>query len=124
MSHFLYLLGGAASLAATYQLSRDGILWVSTLMVVLITLLACGVANKPTLGNGRRRSLFKPIGFFISGVIAAQLVFFAYYYFTEGHEDPKLSAGVVVSVTEAFVVSFVGGLTVFFYVLTRRPATD
>jgi len=58
-----------------------------------------------------KTSLWSLILVFICGVVLTELVAFTYYYFQTGHNDPKLSVGIGVSIVEAGIVSILGALS-------------
>lgn len=112
-------LAGASCLLATYSLTREGG-FPFALLVVAIIGLACGliaVALSDVKSNLRIGLLTSS---FVFGVLISEVVAFTHYYLTYGYQDPKLGAGVAVSVLEFGALAIVGGLTMFAAALVAK----
>ena len=63
---------------------------------------------------------------FVVGAVAMEALFFAYYYFSYGRSDPKLSDGIVLSVMEGGAIALFGGLIIVaaFFAIRRITGTS
>lgn len=98
---------GAICLPATYSISRGGSIPVALLVVVFLGALggaiAVAVRRKQLVPKTRLLVLA-----FIAGAALSEIAAFVRYYITFGYSDPKLAAGVGVSVIEFGVISIIG----------------
>jgi len=103
-------LAGILCLAVTYSSTRSGNLFTSIIVILLIG-SAAGMMARWDGNKDTKTSLWSLILVFICGVVLTELVAFTYYYFQTGHNDPKLSVGIGVSIVEAGIVSILGALS-------------
>lgn len=68
-------------------------------------------ASGGTIAQQRDRKRFRPrplVLAFVAGALFSEVIMFARYYITHGHQDPKLSVGLSISIIEFGVISVVG----------------
>jgi len=112
-------LAGASCLLATYSLTREGSI-LFALMVVAIIGVACGLIAVALSGVKSNLRIGLLTSSFVIGVLISEVVAFMYYYLTYGYQDPKLGAGVAVSVLEFGTIAIVGGLTMLAAALVAK----
>lgn len=103
-------LAGASCLLATYSLTREGSIPFA-LVVVAVIGIACGLIAVALSGVKSNLHIGLLTSSFVIGVLISEVVAFTHYYLTYGYQDPKLGAGVAVSVLEFGTIAIVGGLT-------------
>ena len=117
----LTLLTGALCLPATYILTREGSILVVILILLFIGAMA-GAATVTTRGPHSAPRVVLLLLAFVTGAAVSEVIDFAHYYATYGHQDPKLGAGIAISVIEFAVISVVGcvALLVSAYITQRH----
>ena len=103
----LAAISGIICLPATYSLAREGSISLALLVVALLGAIGGAIAQRSERNGVRPWALSLA---FVVGAMFSEVVAFAHYYISYGHQDPKLSVGVSVSIIEFLVISVVGGL--------------
>jgi hypothetical protein len=115
----LATLAGASCLLATYSLTRAGSIPFA-LMVVATIGVACGVTAVALSGEKSNLRIGLLTSSFVIGALVSEVVAFTHYYLSYGYQDPKLGAGVAVSILEFGTIAIVGGLTMLAAALVAK----
>jgi hypothetical protein len=111
MSYVIAILAGALCLPATYNLVRTGSLPFALALLVLLAASGGALACLTSRESVRLLPL-RHVGAFVLGALAVELISFSHYYLSIGRHDPKLSAGIALSLIEFGVTALVGGIFV------------
>ncbi len=103
-------LAGALGLPATYSLTREGSILLSLLVVALLGALGGALAVASRGGRTVPHLGFFVLAFVV-GAALSEAAAFLRYYTAYGHEDPKLSVGVALSLIELCFISAIGSIT-------------
>ena len=113
--YVISLVAGVLCLPLTYWPTRYGSYPSLALSITTIVAIAILSAWLSLWHMNRTRRISEwwtfPLAFAV-GAVVIEAAFFAYYYFTYGHSDPKLTVGVILSLMEGGAIAFLGGLTV------------
>jgi len=108
----LVVLAGASCLLATYNLSREGSILLSLVVVAVIGATSGAIAM--VLCGEKIPHFGRILLAFVTGAMLSETSVFVHYYITYGHQDPKLSVGIAVSIIEFGVISVTGILALLF----------
>ena len=111
MSYAIAILAGALCLPATYNLVRTGSLTIASALLVFLAVSGGALAYLTSRESARSLPL-RYVGAFVLGAFASELISFSHYYISIGRHDPKLGAGIAVSLIEFGVTALVGGIFV------------
>lgn len=113
-----FLLGGAACLPLTYEITRNGTWLLSGLIVVLLGLSACFVARY--LGKAK---IGLSCVIFSFGAVCSSISFYIKWYKEYGHKGEDLSHGQSVFFLEGGLISVIGILTIvaFSFLAKMQP---
>lgn len=109
--------GGLICLPITYRMTRDGNFAISLLIIAAVGILSAWLGIR--YGTTNRRSLAIALAFAL-GAASSEAALFGYYYFTYGHNDPKLSVGIAVTLIEFGVIAALGAASAFVTVRVLR----
>lgn len=113
----LAAIAGILCLPATYSLTREGSVSLAMLVVALLGAIGGAIAQRSERNGVRPWALSLA---FVVGAMFSEVVAFAHYYISYGHQDPKLSVGVWVSIIHFLVISVVGGIAFLASALTTH----
>ena len=105
-------LAGASCLLATYSLTREESIPLALIVVAIIG-GACGLIAVALSGDKSNLHIGLLTLSFAIGALISEVVAFTHYYFTYGHQDPKLGVGEAVSILEFGAIAIIGGLATF-----------
>jgi len=119
----LSFLSGMLCLPATYQLIREGSVFVSVGIVVFLAVAGTLLTKILTPKSNTEPGLWRAPLAFVLGALVSEVGCFAYYYIDFGYSDPKLGVGIAVAVIEFAVIGVAGGAAACLTNLAYRRVT-
>ena len=107
-----FLIGGAACLPITYQISRNGTIALSVLIVILIA----GTATFLTRRFGRVKFCYAS-AVFVVGSICSSVSFYIRWYKEIGYKNEHFEMDRALLLLESGIISALGVLTIFLSLL-------
>ena len=103
-----FLIGGAACLPVTYQISRNGTIFLSVLIVILIA----GTASFLTNRFGRVKSCYAS-AVFVVGALCSLVSFYMRWHKEIGYKHEHFEMDRALLLLESGIISALGVLTIF-----------
>lgn len=94
----------------TFTHTREGSLSVSIMLIVVIAVLSISLSLCLQHESSTIWWIFPLV--FVFGAFVSEVIFFIYYYFDNGYNDPKLSVGIAVAIIEFIVISGISSIAI------------